>query len=80
MHQDSSAPADAAKLKKMLDDFKIPAAGEEGCSILCVAGFRFFGRLESRGCDLSFPCLEYLEKSRCVLVFDGSDSLVQRQQ
>ena len=29
MHQDSSAPADAAKLKKMLDGFKIPAAGEE---------------------------------------------------
>ena len=27
--QDASAPADAAKIKKMLDGFKIPAAGEE---------------------------------------------------
>ena len=27
--QDPSAPADAAKIKKMLDGFKIPAAGEE---------------------------------------------------
>jgi hypothetical protein len=27
--QDASAPADAGKIKKMLDGFKIPAAGEE---------------------------------------------------
>jgi hypothetical protein len=26
--QDASAPAEAAKIKKMLDGFKIPAAGE----------------------------------------------------
>ena len=49
MHQDSSAPADAAKLKKMLDGFKIPAAGEEpfffwelgaagAMQFFCVAG------------------------------------------
>ena len=31
--QDASAPADAAKIKKMLDGFKIPAAGEEILSL-----------------------------------------------
>ena len=56
VHQDSSAPADAAKLKKMLDGFKIPAAGEEPfffwslgllvrCSFFCVAGWFCLGGL-----------------------------------
>ena len=31
--QDASAPADAGKIKKMLDGFKIPAAGEEILSL-----------------------------------------------
>lgn len=69
MHQDSSAPADAAKLKKMLDGFKIPAAGEEPFFLILelgaagamqhflCGGMILFGRLESSGWRQLWDCV-----------------------